>query len=50
MTMLRVAFRNFAKATKNHLPLTDIEVLFLDSPARIVFLANSDNLTAKLNV
>jgi hypothetical protein len=41
MTMLIAAFRNFAKATKNYLPLTDIEVLFLDCPARIVKIKHS---------
>jgi hypothetical protein len=50
MTKLIVAFRNFAKATKNRLPLTETEVLFLDCPARILFPANGDNLTAKLNI
>jgi hypothetical protein len=49
MTKLIVAFRNFVKAPKNHLPLTEREVLFLDYPARILFSVNNDNLTAQLN-
>ena len=38
MTKLTVDFRSFVKGTKNHLPLTEIEVLFLDCPARIYSL------------
>jgi len=49
MTKLIVAFRSFAKATKTHLSLRDIEVLFLDYPALILFPANNNNPTAKLN-